>query len=351
MCNDPTNFGQAAESAPRAAAGIAVDPIPLEPVDELVITTLVDNVYDALLTGDETTTRAPFDVGTARAPQFESGSTTVGLMAEHGFSALVSVRRGETTTTLLFDTGLSPDAMVINADRLGLDLSQIQAIVLSHGHFDHAGGLAGMAGKRGVQSLPMVVHPMIWTRRRLAVPGREPEELPTLSKRALQGEGFAMIERREPSLLVDGCVLITGEVDRTTDFEHGMPPTHQAWNGSTWQPDPLVLDDQALVVQVRGRGLVVLTGCGHAGAINIVRHAQRLTQVPVLHALMGGLHLGGPAFEPIIGRTADALTEMAPALVVAGHCTGWRAQHALAKALPEAWVAGSSGSSFRFSAA
>ena len=82
----------------------------------------------------------------------------------------------------------------------------------------------------------MVIHPKIWTRRRLAVPGREPEELPTLSKRALEGEGFAVIERRDPSLLVDGCVLITGEVNRTTEFERGMPPAHQEWQarrGST----------------------------------------------------------------------------------------------------------------------
>jgi 7,8-dihydropterin-6-yl-methyl-4-(beta-D-ribofuranosyl)aminobenzene 5'-phosphate synthase len=82
-----------------------------------------------------------------------------------------------------------------------------------------------------------------------------------------------------------------------------------------------------------------------------VRHAQRLTAVPALHALLGGLHLSGPAFEPIIGRTVGALTEMSPQLVVPGHCTGWRAQHALAAALPNAWLAGSSGSSFRLAAA
>jgi 7,8-dihydropterin-6-yl-methyl-4-(beta-D-ribofuranosyl)aminobenzene 5'-phosphate synthase len=197
----------------------------------------------------------------------------------------------------------------------------------------------------------MVIHPPIWTRRRLAMPGREPEEMPTLSRRALESEGFALIERRQPSLLADGCVLITGEVDRTTDFEHGMPPSHQAWTGSEWDPDPLVADDQALVVHVRGRGLMVLTGCGHAGAINIVRYAQRLTAVPTLHALLGGLHLSGPAFEPVISPTISALTEMAPALVVPGHCTGWRAQHGLAAALPDAWAAGSSGSSFRLTAA
>jgi 7,8-dihydropterin-6-yl-methyl-4-(beta-D-ribofuranosyl)aminobenzene 5'-phosphate synthase len=351
MCDAPADRYQAAQAVPRSAPGPAADPIALEPVDEVVITTLVDNVYDALLTGDERTTRAPFRVGTARAAQFEAGSTTVGLMAEHGFSALVSVRRGANTTTLLFDTGLSPDAMVTNASRLGVDLSQIQAVVLSHGHFDHAGGLAGLTGRQGTRSLPMVIHPDIWTRRRLAVPGREPEELPTLSRRALEDEGFALIERRQPSLLADGCVLITGEVDRTTEFEHGMPASHQEWTGSAWRPDPLVIDDQALVVHVRGRGLMVLTGCGHAGAINIVRHAQRLTAVPTLHALVGGLHLNGPAFEPVIGPTIGALTEMAPGLVVPGHCTGWRAQHGLAAALPDAWVPGSSGSSFRLTAA
>jgi 7,8-dihydropterin-6-yl-methyl-4-(beta-D-ribofuranosyl)aminobenzene 5'-phosphate synthase len=351
MCDSPPDDGQVAAAVPRTATGPAVDPVTLEPVDEIVITTLVDNVYDGLLAGDECTTRAPLSAGVAEAPQFEGGLTTVGLRAEHGFSALVSVRRGATTTTLLFDTGLSPDAMVTNAGRIGADLSQIQAVVLSHGHFDHAGGLAGLAGRRGTRSLPMVVHPKIWTRRRRAVPGREPEGLPTLSKRALEGEGFAVIERRDPSLLADGCVLITGEVDRTTEFERGMPPAHQEWTGSRWRHDPLVVDDQALVAHVRGRGLLVLTGCGHAGAINIVRHAQRLTAVPALHALIGGLHLSGPAFEPIIGDTVGALTRMAPGLVMAGHCTGWRAQHALAAALPGAWIAGSSGSSFRLAAA
>ncbi len=351
MCTEQADPGQVAVSTPRPATGSAVDPIALEPIDEIVITTLVDNTYDALLVSDNRVTRTPFRAGMARAPQFENGTTTVGLMAEHGFSALVRVRRGERVTTLLFDTGLSPDAMVTNSDRLGLDLSGIQAIVLSHGHFDHAGGLAGLAGKKGIRTLPMVVHPNVWSRRRMAVPGREPEELPTLSKRTLESEGFAVIERREPSLLVDSCVLITGEVDRTTDFEHGMPPIHQAWTGSKWAPDPLVLDDQALVVHLKGHGLVVLTGCGHAGAINIVRHAQRLTGVVALHGLLGGLHLSGPTFESIIGPTVDALTAVNPALVVAGHCTGWHAQHALAAALPDAWVAGSSGSSFRLAAA
>ncbi|GAA0909564.1 MBL fold metallo-hydrolase [Pseudonocardia zijingensis] len=348
MC-DGGQAGEAQASAPRPAEGTALDPIALQPVDEVRITTLVDNVYDGLLTGDDRVTRAEFGSGRVTAAQFEEGGTDAGMRAEHGFAALVAVHRGATTTTLLFDTGLSPDAVVVNSDRLGVDLSAAQGIVLSHGHFDHAGGLAGLSGRLR-RGMPMVVHPAAWTRRRLAPPNREIFDLPTLSRRALGGEGFEVVERREPSLLVDGSVLITGEVDRTTEFERGMPPAHQAWTGAGWEHDPLVLDDQALVVHVRDRGLVVLTGCGHAGAVNIVRHARRLTGVDRLYALLGGLHLSGPAFEPVIPPTIDALTELAPAMVVPAHCTGWRAQHALATALPDAWLPGSSGSTYRIAA-
>ncbi|MDQ1744790.1 MAG: 7,8-dihydropterin-6-yl-methyl-4-(beta-D-ribofuranosyl)aminobenzene 5-phosphate synthase [Pseudonocardiales bacterium] len=337
-------------SSPRPAAGAAVDPITLDQVDEVRVTTLVDNTFDALLPDDERTRRVSFGAGTMAAPQFEGRATAVGLVAEHGFSTLVSVRRGTSTTTLLFDTGLSPGAMVTNADRLGVDLGDVQAVVLSHGHFDHAGGLAGLIDRGGARRLPMVVHPLVWTRRRIAVPGQDVFELPTLSRRALAHEGIEVVERRVPSLLVDGAVLITGEIDRTTEFERGMPPSHQALVNGEWQHDPVVLDDQALVVHVRGRGLLVLTGCGHAGAVNIVRHAQRLTGVSRLHALIGGLHLSGPAFEPIISPTVAALTAAAPNLIVPGHCTGWRAQHALAAALPDAWVQGSSGTTYRMSA-
>lgn len=348
MCDAGT--GPVAGSIPRSATGPAVDPITLRPVDDVTITTLVDNVYDALLESDDRAHRVPFAAGTARAAQFDQGSTTVGLRAEHGFSALVSVRRGPATTTILFDTGLSPDAMVTNADRLGVDLSQLQVVVLSHGHFDHAGGLAGLAGRRGARALPMVLHPRVWTRRRLTIPGNPTQELPTLSSRALAAEGFDVLERRQPSLLVDGSVLITGEIDRTTDFERGMPPAHQAWNGSAWEPDPLVVDDQALILHLRGQGLVVLTGCGHAGAINIVRHAQRLTGVDRLHALLGGLHLSGRAFRPVIAPTVGALKAAAPRLLVPGHCTGWQAQHELASALPDAWVQSSCGSTYHLTA-
>jgi len=356
MCTDAgagrARDGREATAAmPRPVEGDAVDPIPLEPVDEVVVTTVVDNSYDGLM-GDMGPARrmAMNRTPTVAAALFEEGVTVPGLVAEHGFSALVSVRRGERTHVLLFDTGVSPDGMAGNMERIGLDAGDIETVVLSHGHFDHAGGFAGLARLRGRTGLPLTVHPLVWTRRRFAPPGASPWPLPTLRRGSLEAEGFEVIERRQPSLLLDGSVLITGEVDRTTEFERGLP-LHEAQRNGRWEPDPLILDDQALVVHLRGRGLVVLTGCGHAGAVNIARYAMRLTAVDRLHALLGGFHLTGPAFEPIIEPTVAALSELGPDVIVPAHCTGWRAQHRLATALPAAFLPNAVGTSFVLAAA
>ncbi len=139
-------------------------------------------------------------------------------------------------------------------------------------------------------------------------------------------------------------------LDRTTDFEKGSP-AHQALRHARWEPDPLILDDQALVVDVRGKGLVVLTGCGHAGVVNTLRHARRLTGVERVHAVVGGFHLSGRAFEPIIGPTVDSLRDLAPDAVVPAHCTGWRAAHAIAARLPDAFIQNSVGTSIVLEAA
>jgi 7,8-dihydropterin-6-yl-methyl-4-(beta-D-ribofuranosyl)aminobenzene 5'-phosphate synthase len=235
--------------------------------------------------------------------------------------------------------------MADNMERVGVDVAAIEAVVLSHGHFDHAGGFPGLSRLRRRSGLPLTLHPLVWSRRRAVFPGLPAWELPTLRRSSLEAEGFEVIERRQPSLLLDGSVLITGEVDRTTDFEQGMP-FHEAERNGRWEPDPLILDDQALVVHLRGKGLVVLTGCGHAGAVNICRYAMRLTGVERLHGVLGGFHLTGRAFEPLIEPTVAALAELAPALVVPAHCTGWRAQHRFGARLADAFVPNAVGTSF-----
>jgi 7,8-dihydropterin-6-yl-methyl-4-(beta-D-ribofuranosyl)aminobenzene 5'-phosphate synthase len=351
MCDDGGTAAEALASTPRRVEGAAVDPIALEPVDEITITTLVDNSYDALM-GDvgPARRRGMGTVPPVAAPQFEGGRASPGLIAEHGFSALVTTRRGNRTHTVLFDTGISPDGMATNFSRMDLDASTIEAVVLSHGHPDHDGGFPGLARLRGRRGLPLAVHPLVFSRRRFALPNAPAMELPTLSRSAIEAEGFEVIERRQPSLLLDGSVLITGEVDRTTEFERGLP-NHEAWRDDRWEPDPLLLDEQALVVHVRGRGLVVLTGCGHAGAVNIARHALRLTGVDRLHALLGGFHLTGAVFEPIIEPTVNAFLDLKPDVLVPAHCTGWKAQHRLAAALPDAFVPNAVGTSFTFAEA
>jgi 7,8-dihydropterin-6-yl-methyl-4-(beta-D-ribofuranosyl)aminobenzene 5'-phosphate synthase len=341
--------GAAARLLPRPVEGEAWEPVPLEPVDRVTVTTLVDNTFDALAVDQGPAKRGRSRVQVAN-PVFEGGTAADMPRAEHGFSALVTVAKGDREHSLLFDTGVSPTGMTENMGRLDLDPGAIEVVVLSHGHFDHTGGMAGLIAALGRPNLPLLIHPEFWSRRRIAVPGAEPREIPTTSRRALVEAGFAIIERRDPSFLLDGSILITGEIDRATDFELGFRG-HEAWRAGRWEPDPLILDDQALVVDVAGCGLVVITGCGHAGVVNIVRYAQRLTGVDRVHAVIGGFHLGGPQFAPVIPPTVHALAHLAPAVVVPAHCTGWRAAHELAAALPDAYIPNSVGTSFVLAAA
>jgi 7,8-dihydropterin-6-yl-methyl-4-(beta-D-ribofuranosyl)aminobenzene 5'-phosphate synthase len=328
-----------------------IEPIALEPIDALSITTLVDNVTDILL-GDEGPARRPAIGAGPRvaAPVLDLGEAFDALRAEHGFAALVTVRRGDREHRILFDTGITPDGLVENMRRLELSPHDVEAIVLSHGHFDHVGGMQGLVRELGAANMPVVIHPEAWSRRRLALPGRGPVEIAAPSRRALEGAGFEIVERRRPSFLLDGALLVTGEVDRTTPFEQGLAPTHQAYRDGGWQPDSLVLDDQALVADIRGRGLVVLTGCGHAGVVNTLLYVKKLTGREHLHAVIGGFHLSGPRFEPLIGPTCDAFADLAPDYLVPAHCTGWKATHALAARFPDAFLQNSVGTRFDFAA-
>jgi 7,8-dihydropterin-6-yl-methyl-4-(beta-D-ribofuranosyl)aminobenzene 5'-phosphate synthase len=321
----------------------SVAQIELEPVERLRVTILMDNVTDPLIPDQGPVTRHSWPKalaeGAPRAPARMAAGGTVpdALIAEPGFSALVRVEKDRRERTLLFDAGVSPTGVVENVRRLGLSLSDVEAIVLSHGHWDHVTGMEGVVKELGRAGLPVLIHPEFWSRRRISFPGLDPAELPSTSRSALEGTGFEIVEDRHPSFLLDGSVLITGEVDRTTEFETGFRG-HEAFRLDGWRPDPLILDDQALVLRLRERGLVVLSGCGHAGIVNTVRYAQRLTGEQKIAAIIGGFHLSGPMFEGIIDPTVRAFEELAPSLLVPAHCTGWKAVHQLAARFPEAFV-------------
>lgn len=346
MCE---NEGGPAPLVPEAA--ITVDEVvPLEPVDNVSITVLMENVSDLLLPSADGIVRASLpSAPTIPVATFDRPGPDV-LIAEHGFSALVNVSKEGAERQILFDTGVSPNGMTGNMDRLGVDPRDVSALVMSHGHLDHAGGLDGFIRAVGRRNLPVLLHPDFWLQRRLTPPGGSPWELPTTSRSALEGAGFEIVEARQPSFLLDRSVLITGEVERTTEFERGFP-IHEALRDGEWTAAPLILDEQALVVHVRGKGLVILTGCGHAGIVNIARYARKLTGVDEVHAIIGGFHLTGGLFEPIIGATVDALAELGPELLMPGHCSGWQAQQALAARLPGAYVHPSVGTRVSFSSA
>ncbi|MGW1006987.1 MBL fold metallo-hydrolase [Streptomyces sp. NPDC002520] len=349
MCDDHGHsVTEAAWSAPRVAEGPAVDPVTLPEVDEVRVTTMVDNTFDALLASAEGVTRASIAAGRTTARQFAGGEALAGLRAEHGFSALVTVQSGNASSTLLFDTGASPDGLAVNAERLGVDVGGLQSVVLSHGHFDHAGGFDGLARLRGRSGLPLTVHPAVWTRRRLALPAGQGLEIPTLSRGALEREGFEVIERRQPSLLAGG-ILITGEVDRVT-----VRARHAAGTPG--------LGRERLATRPRRhrrpgtRHQRAGPGTCHHHRVRPCRSGQHH---PPRHATDRRQQTAGPhrrlpperpRFEPVIGPTVAALTELAPELIVPGHCTGWRAQHILATALPDAWVQSSVGTTYTLSA-
>jgi 7,8-dihydropterin-6-yl-methyl-4-(beta-D-ribofuranosyl)aminobenzene 5'-phosphate synthase len=319
----------------------------LEPVDAVTVTTLMDNVTDALMP-DQGPARRPPGLASGRQPAatMEGGDAPEALVAEHGFSALVTVSRDGSQHQILFDTGASPDGMVENMRRLQVDPSDIEVIVCSHGHYDHTTGLDGLIRRLGTVNLPVLIHPQFWRRRRVVIHGRDPHEIPATSRRALAGAGFEVIEDQQPSFLFDRSVLVTGEVPRTTGYEPGFPP-QQAWLGGRWEPDPLVLDEQALIVDIKDKGLLVITGCGHAGIVNICRYARRLTKERPLYTVMGGFHLSGPIFEPLIPRVLDDLGALRPSVIVPAHCTGWRAQHAIGARFGEAFIPNTVGTRFQ----
>lgn len=315
----------------------------LEPADAVSVLLVVDNTVDMLLPGGPAVRRPNLrSAPLTTSDVFEGNVGFDRLTAEHGFAALVDITTRHGTRRLLFDAGISPRGVVDNLEKLQVALHSIEGIVLSHGHFDHIGGMDGIIKGLGSAALPVYVHPGVFTRRRLDIPGAGPLGLPTPSRGALEGAGFAVTDERRPRFVLDDSVLITGEVDRTQGFEIGMPPPHQAQQpDGQWQHDPLVLDDQALVVNVRGEGLLVISGCGHAGIVNTVTYAQRLTGQSKVKAIIGGFHLSGTYYDGVRQQVVDGVAALEPEVVMPGHCSGWKALAGLAQALPQATFASS----------
>ena len=315
--------------------------VTLTPVDTADVTIIMDNGIDVLAASTPLARRQPM-----AWDYFDHAQ----LRAEHGFSLLLTITRDDgQRETILYDCGLSRDGVAHNLDVLGISMDDVRTVVLSHGHADHHGGLEGVFARVGRRRMPLVLHPDAWKQRKIVFPTGVEVRMPPPSHNDLDREGWEIIEERGPSLLLEDSVLITGQVDRVTDFEKGFPLQYELTDHG-YEPDPWIWEDQAVIVHLRGKGLVILSGCGHAGVVNIMRYAQALTGIDHVHAFVGGMHLTGGLFEPIIPRTIDEVAAIGPDVLVPGHCTGWKAAHLLAARLPDAYLSANVGTRYHFAA-
>ena len=265
--------------------------------------------------------------------------------AEHGFSMLIKVISGDKSSCVLFDTGGSSKLMVENAERMNISLSEVECIVLSHGHYDHFGGLEAATKAVNKADLPIIVHEnMFKTRGSTNMKGkiRQYPEFPSET----QLSPARLVSTKQPSLTADGMVCVTGEIPRKTSFEKGYLQ-HKAFESGTWKSDPLIMDERAVALNIKGKGLVVLSGCAHAGIINTIKYAQQITGTEKVYAILGGFHLAGKTFENRIQPTIEELQRINPQLIVPSHCTGWKAMCAIAKTFPEAFIWNSVGNLYK----
>jgi 7,8-dihydropterin-6-yl-methyl-4-(beta-D-ribofuranosyl)aminobenzene 5'-phosphate synthase len=305
-------------------------------IDSAEITILVDNTVDPLMPSTKIARRIGFRANSLNRPQ---------PVAEFGFAALIRVQNGNQKGTLLLDTGLSPNGLTHNMGVLEIPTAAIQAIVLSHGHADHTMGLASMVQRLRGRRIPMVLHPDAWRERRLVSADGTETLIPPPSLSDEDRDSLEIMEKTDPTLLLDRMVLVSGEIPRVTDFEKGLPQ-HQTQREGTWEADPEIKDDQCVVLNIRGKGLAVITGCCHAGLINTIRYAQELTGTASIYAVIGGFHLSGAAFESVVPKTVAALQEVKPQYIMPGHCTGLSAIQKIASAFPNGFVPTCVGTTF-----
>lgn len=315
-------------------------PVSLKAVDGVEITTLIDNYVDLLLPSTDIMKRPPI----SKEGKVQSDT----FLAEHGLSLLVTVSHGEEKHTILLDTGYTKVGVLHNMELLGIKIEEIETIVISHGHMDHTGSLYGILDKIPGR-LPLVVHPGAFQYPRYT---RQPDGSKnlwprTLVRDELEQKNVEIMESETPTSIADDMVMVTGTIERITKFEKGMPNALVEIDGEIEQ-DPII-DDQALVINLKSKGLVIISGCAHAGIVNTAMFAQKITGEENIYAVIGGFHLSGPFFEKIHDETIHELKKMSPEVVMPLHCTGRKAIQRFEQEFSSGFVLNSVGSKMMLS--
>jgi len=322
----------------------------LQQIDKLIIDVLMDNQSDSYSSKPDFVTPEFNNVIHAGACEI-SGATL--CCAQLGLSVMLTAYQGDKRHKLLFDAGPQGSIWMRNCKSLGIKLDDVEEVAISHGHWDHMGALLDALGgitSGGKRTVPVHVNPGMFLERgaRLTDGSVVPFEI-VPSPEVLAKHGAQVHNAKDERTLLDGFFYLSGEIPRLTDFEKGRQD-HVCREDikQDWYPDPLLMDERYLAVQIRNKGLIVFSSCSHAGIINVLMDLRaKFPKVPI-HGVFGGFHLVG-TLEKIIPQTVEHMKEFAPAHIMPGHCTGWRALCAMVNEFGEEVVIPSSvGSKFTF---
>lgn len=309
----------------------------LKPAERLDILILVDNVTDSLSSAPPFVTRE-WQRLQQRGMRLLAGG---GLCcANHGLSLVITAHGPNGSRTMLFDGGPVDYAVERNGARLGVDFGSIEAVLLSHGHWDHAGGIPRALGlvraAKGARDVPLYLHPGMFEELglRQSDGGVLPmERIPT--PKEWREFGAEPIVTDKPLTCLDDLFYVSGEIPRVTPYEKGLiGQVRRVAERARWEPDPLLMNERFLAVHVRDKGLVVFSACSHAGIVNVLHHARDCFPGVKMHAAVGGFHLAGLT-EAVIPETIRDLGGFGLDLIIPAHCTGWRAVNALVGAFGE----------------
>jgi 7,8-dihydropterin-6-yl-methyl-4-(beta-D-ribofuranosyl)aminobenzene 5'-phosphate synthase len=312
----------------------------LQAVDKVEMHVIIDNATDSL---SSIPAQAESEFAyLARTGMRELAGDSL-CCACHGLSYLITAYRGDLRRTVLFDSGPEEYAFERNCTRLGINMGGVESIVLSHGHWDHGGGMLKALEltrvKNGNRPVPYFAHPGMFRSRARKLPNGKilpMKDVPSIGM--LTDRGAQVVNTRAAQMLLDGMFHLSGEIPRVTPFERGLADHYQRTeDGSDWTSDPWLTDERFLAANIVGKGLLIITACSHAGVINVLTHARACFPDVPLYAVAGGFHLAGPN-EPIIPETVEAMKDFGLSVIAAGHCTGWRAVTALTNEFGDAIV-------------